>query len=232
MTYRGHSGFSLIETLVAMGIFALIGMLTYATFSRQVDARERAEAIASRYHQIRQAMQRMATEISMAYITAHRDCDEKRTQTIFLGQRASNGMRLDFTSFSHTKLRADANESDQNELSYWIDRHPDDPAINVLWRREQARIDDEPEEGGSEHILAENVNELEFEFYDPKEDEWEDEWDSSNMDQRYRLPMFVKIQIKALNHRDEEEIYVTKARIFLQKELLITGTGFSRCLDP
>jgi general secretion pathway protein J len=223
--------FTLMETMVAMGIFALISMLTYATFSRQVDARERAEEITGRYHQIRQAMQRMATEISMAYITAHRDCDEKRTKTIFLGQRATNGMRLDFTSFSHVKMRADANESDQNELSYWVDRHPDDPSLQVLMRREQARIDDEPEEGGVEHILAEGVTELEFEFYDAREDEWEDEWDSSNLDQRRRLPMFVKIQLKALDHRGDEETFVTKTRVFLQREILITGTGFSRCLD-
>jgi general secretion pathway protein J len=220
-----------METLVAMGVFALIGMLTYATFSRQVEARQRADAIATRYHEVRQAMQRMATEISMAYISAHRDCDEKRTQTIFKSDRAGGGMRLDFTSFSHVKMRADANESDQNELSYWIDRHPDDPQIQVLMRREQNRIDDEPEEGGSERVLAEDVTELEFEFYDPKEDEWEDEWDSTNMDQRYRLPMFVSIKLKALNHVGDEETFVTKTRIFLQKEILITGTGYSRCLD-
>ena len=95
MRRRSQAGFSLVETLVSMAIFALIGMLTYATFARQVEARQRAEAITSRYHQVRQAMQRMATEISMAYITAHRDCDEKRTQTLFKGDRISVAFSAD-----------------------------------------------------------------------------------------------------------------------------------------
>jgi len=45
------------------------------------------------------------------------------------------------------------------------------------------------------------------------------------------LPMFVSIKLKALNHVGDEETFVTKTRIFIQKEILITGTGFSRCLD-
>jgi general secretion pathway protein J len=223
------SGFTLIEALIAMGIFALIGLLAYGTFARAVAARERADAITSRYHQVRQAMQRMATEISEAYITAHKDCEEERTETIFKTRNAGSGMRLDFDSFARTPLRADANESDQCELSYWVDRHPDDPQRSVLFRREQARIDDDPEEGGVEQVLAEDVTELNFEFYDDKDDEWVDEWDSTNLDQKNRLPMFVKIELKALDPTGEEEKLVTKTRIFLRKDLLLMGMGFGRC---
>ncbi|OGQ82416.1 MAG: hypothetical protein A2289_26515 [Deltaproteobacteria bacterium RIFOXYA12_FULL_58_15] len=228
---NGQVGFSLMEIIVSMGILALIGVLTYATFSQTVNARDKAELIASHYHQVRQAMQRMANEISMAYLSAHRDCEEKRTKTVFIGERGANGMRLDFTSFSHYKTRVDANESDQNELSYFVARHPDDASRTVLMRREQARLDDEPQKGGLEQVFAEDVTELTFEFYDPKEDDWEDEWDSTNMDQRSRLPMFVAINMKALDPAGNEEKFVTKTRIFVQKEILITGMGASRCLD-
>jgi len=228
---KGAQGFTLIEALIAMGIFALIGLLAYGTFARSVQARERADAITSRYHQLRQAMQRMATEISEAYITAHRDCEEKRTETLFVGKNAQNGMRLDFAAFAHTRLRADANESEQAEISYFVDKNPDDPQKSALFRREQARIDDEPEEGGIEQVLAEDVTELNFEFYDDKDDEWVDDWDSQNLDQRGRLPMFVAIKLKAVDPKGDEELLVTKTRIFLRKELLITGTGFSRCIE-
>jgi hypothetical protein len=43
--------------------------------------------------------------------------------------------------------------------------------------------------------------------------------------------MFVAITLKAENHLGQEETFVTKTRIFLQKQLSIQGTGFSRCLD-
>lgn len=224
-------GFTLMETLIALGIFALVGTLTYGVFARTVDARNQALTITSHYHQIRQAMQRMSSEISMAFLSAHKDCEEERTQTIFKTDQAHGGMRLDFTSFSHTKFRADANESDQNELSYFLDTHPDDPKVSVLMRREQNRIDDDPEEGGRVQVMAENVVGLEFEFYDPKDDEWVDEWDSTNMDYRHRLPMFVTIRMKAEDPAGKEELFVTKTRIFVQREILITGTGHSRCPD-
>ncbi len=228
---RHGRGFTLVEALIAMGIFSLIGLLAYGTFARAVSAREQAERITTHYHQIRQAMQRMSQEIAMAFITAHRDCDEKRTQTLFRGKSSANGMRLDFTAFSHQKMVADANQSDQEELSYYVDRHPEDAQRSALFRRTQARIDDEPDEGGVEQVLAEDVTRLEFEFYDDKDDEWVDEWDSTNLDQRYRLPMFVAITLKVTSPQGDEETFVTKTRVFLRKELLITGTGFSRCLD-
>lgn len=224
-------GFTLVEALIAVVILGFIAILTYGTFARAMQARDRAEAITSRYHQIRGAMQRMANELSMAFITAHRGCDDPRTETIFIAGRSSNGMRIDFTSFSHFKTRADANESDQNELSYFVDTHPDDSQRTALMRREQIRIDEDPEEGGVEQILAEDVTNIEFEFYDAKEDRWEDEWDSTNMDQKHRLPMFVAIKLKSLDPQGEEELFVTKTRIFVKNEILIPMTGFSRCRD-
>jgi general secretion pathway protein J len=224
-------GFTLIEALIAVTILWFIGALSYGTFARAVDARERAEAITTRYHQIRQGMQRMATEIAMAFISAHKDCQDPRSVTIFLGKRSGSGSRLDFTSFSHTKLRADANESDQNELSYFLDKDPDDNQKNAVMRREQAPIDDEPTEGGTEQVLIEDVKQLSFEFYDPKEDRWEEEWDADGMDQKNRLPMFVSIKIIAPGPSGKEETFVTKTRVFLKQRLLITGSGFAPCLD-
>ena len=64
---RAANGFSLVEALVTVVIMALIGMLTFGTFARAMDARERATAITDRYHGVRQAMLRMSREISSAF---------------------------------------------------------------------------------------------------------------------------------------------------------------------
>ena len=227
----GVRGFTLAETLIAVAILGLIGTLSFGTFIGAVNSQERAQEVSDKYHQVRQAMLRMSREISQAFISEHRFCEDPRTRTIFKGERASNGMRLDFTSFSHFKMRADANESDQNELSYFIDQDPEDDSIQSLMRREQSRIDDEPDEGGLIQVLAENVSELNFEFYDPKEDRWEDEWDSEDSELKGRLPLYVKIELKIPGVDDVDEMFVTKTRIFVQRSLLIAGTGFSRCMD-
>lgn len=226
---RNQRGFTLAETLIAVTILGMIGGLTFGTFSRAMEARRRASEITEHYHQVRQAMQRMSREISMAYLSEHKNCEEPRSGTIFTGKRASSGMRLDFTSFSHTKMTADANESDQNELSFYVDRDPNDAQKSVLMRREQARIDDEPDEGGVAEVLADNITSLSFEFYNPKDDRWENEWDSTNFDFRGRLPMFVKIELKTTDEHGREETFVTKTRVFLKTALLIPGGGFVKC---
>lgn len=231
MQHRSARGFTLAEALIAVAILGMIGLLTAGTFSRAMDARERALAITSHYHEIRQAMQRMSREISMAFLSEHKNCEDPRTDTLFVGRRALGGMRLDFTSFSHTKTQKDANESDQNELSYFVERDPDDPKKQVLMRREQARIDDEPDKGGKQQVLAENVTELRFEFYDSKDDRWRDDWDTESSDYKGRMPMFVSIELKAKGLKGEEETFVTKTRVFLQKPMLIVGGGFAPCLD-
>jgi len=224
-------GFTLMEALIAMAIMAMIGLLSFGTFTHAIAAREKAEKITSHYHQIRQALQRMSREISMAYISEHRNCDDPATKTIFKSESASNGMRLDFTSFSHVKTQSDANESDQNEISYFIDKDPVNTSSKALIRREANRIDDEPEEGGVEDVLAENIDDIEFEFYDPKEDRWEKDWDTESRDYKSRLPLFVSIKLSTKDLHDKEEIFVTKTRIMLRESLLIPGTGFSKCID-
>ncbi len=223
-------GFTLLEALIAILILGLVGVLTYGTFARAMDARDRAETITTHYHQIRQATQRMGTEIAMAFLSAHKDCQDARTDTVFKTSRAAHGSRLDFTAFAHYKTRADANESDQAELAYFVERAEGGGERWVLMRREQARIDEEPDAGGVEQVLAENVTDLRFEFYDDSKDTWEDEWDSTRLEQKHRLPMFVSIKLTTLAPNGDKEEFVTKTRIFLKKRLLMIGAGsFAGC---
>ncbi len=225
-------GLTLIEVTIAVAILAFIGVVTYGTFSRAMDARDRAGKMTSHYHQIRSAMLRMSHELETAFLSEHKDCDDPRTDTKFVSSNAGTGMRIDFTSFSHVKTQADANESDQNELSYYVGRDPEGGEQMTLIRREQKRIDDEPDEGGSEDAIAYGVESLDFQFYDPKADAWEDSWDSTSSDFRDRLPLFVRIELKAKDPMTgKEETFVTKVRVFLQKSLHIAGGGFAPCID-
>lgn len=228
---RAQTGFTLIEIMIAVAILGLIGTLSFGTLRSSVDARERTMEVTDRYHQIRQSMLRMSRELQSAFLSEHRDCEDPQNKTVFIGKSSSQGMRLDFTSFSHFKIRSDANESDQNELSYYVDTHPDDGSRKALFRREQARIDDEPEEGGSSKVMAEDVVDIEFEFFDPIDKEWENEWDSTGMDFRGKLPLFVKIQMTALDSAGQELKFTTKTRLFIQQAMSIPGITGARCMD-
>jgi general secretion pathway protein J len=136
--------------------------------------------------------------------------------TAFIGTDRGSGDRIDFTSFSHHRLYRDAHESDQNELSYFVTRHPDDSSINVLARREQSRVDDDPRRGGRVQILVEDVKGFELEYYDPLSDEWQDTWDTTQPAmQPNRLPMQVKITltIPDIRYPSRERAFGTRASL-------------------
>jgi general secretion pathway protein J len=136
---------------------------------------------------------------------------------VFHGRRQGRGARLDFTSFSHRRLYRDAHESDQNELGYFITEHRDEETRQthrVLVRRESRRIDDDPEEGGQQMILVDEVREFELDYFDPISLQWVDGWDTAGTEMN-RLPAQVRIHLvvpSLLNH-NHDETYVTRVNV-------------------
>ncbi len=226
---KGAAGFTLMETMVAIAILALLGGMSYGTLTRTLDARERTTQISDRYHGLRQGLQRMAREIAMAYLSENRDCSDPRSRTLFLAHRSGRGTRLDFTSMSHHKRRVDAKESDENELSYFLEADPKAPSRTHLMRREQERIDESPQSGGTTQVLIEDVDALQLRFYDAKADRWEDDWDDTGQNTFKRLPKFVAIELTFTDSGGVVRKLGTKTRIFVQQILLIPGLGRGAC---
>ena len=137
-----NQGFTLTEIMVAILIIGMIGTLTYGVFGNTVAVRDRAMEVGLRYHEIRQGMKRMSREISMAYLSRHYNCQDRRTTTIFQKKGSGGSDSLTFSSFSHIKMREDANESDQNIIQYFVEQDPKERQVKSLMRREKHRIDD------------------------------------------------------------------------------------------
>lgn len=216
---------TLVEVMVAITLLALVSITISGGLSQSMAARERVEATADRVQVIRVAMERIVQDVSMAYVSAHVNPSPalQTMNTCFIGGRSGQGHRLDFTSFSHRRLYRDAHESDQNELSYFLAQHPDPPPDErglrrpqlVLARREQNRIDADPQTGGTIQILVEDVVDFELEFFDGVSAQWVDRWDTREVSgQPNRLPAQVKIRLTV---RDEtaprdQRTYQTRAQ--------------------
>ena len=82
-------------------------------------------------------------------------------------------------------------------------------------RREDNRLDSEPEEGGPSFILAEDIKSLKLRFWDAKDDDWTDEWDTEDKEFAGRLPTIVEIKMTFEDDNGEEITLVTKTRIFM-----------------
>jgi general secretion pathway protein J len=191
-------GFTLLEIILAVTILALIGTMIYGGFSQTALNKARVEEDADHSRIVHMALERMTRELTMAFVSTHVNpsLDLRVVETAFIGKDHGNEDRIDFTSFSHRRLYRNAKESDQNEISYFVTEHPDEPRMNVLARREQNRIDEDPRRGGKSQILVENVTEFNIEYFDPLITDWVQTWDSEDMlAQANRLPTQIRIRL-------------------------------------
>ena len=209
---------TLIEVMVAMAVMAIIMTLLYSGFSQTAMNKKRVEERVDRNHEIRMGLERMAREISMAYVSAQLNPNPtlRPVITAFVGKEDGSGSRLDFTSFSHQRLYRDAHESDQNELSYFVTEDPEDNSLDVLARREQRRVDDKPQEGGQIQVLVRNVVSVEFSFLDSFTKEWTNTWDTTQPAMHpNRLPTQVKILLTVpnLKGRGPDQTFATRTSL-------------------
>lgn len=214
---RNASGMTLVEVMIAVAILAMVSVVVFGGFSQTMRNKELIQERSDRSHVIRVALERMVNELSMAYVSIHLNpsLDLQAMKTVFIGRRDGRAHRIDFTSFSHRRLYRDAHESDQNELSYYVTDHPDDYDRLVLVRREDSRVDDEPQEGGRTQILVEDVLDFELEYFDPTTQLWTETWDTVNVSaQPNRLPLQVKIALTVVDEDAERgrRTYMTRAQ--------------------
>jgi general secretion pathway protein J len=212
---RRRAGMTLIEIMVAMTMFAGVGALIYGGFSQTARAKQRIERQMDRYHAISIALERMVRELSAAFVSVHVNplSSLASSRTAFIGKASGFGARLDFTSFSHTRIYRDAHESDQNEISYFLTEHPSRDG-KVLARRMQPRIDDDPQAGGRVEIMLEEVLELDISYLDSTSGEWIEMWDTNGATgQANRLPAQVKIvlTVPGIIRPKEREVFGTRA---------------------
>lgn len=211
-------GFTLLEVILAVTVLALIGTMIYGGFSQTALNKARVEKDVDHSRIIHMALERMTREISMAYVSTHVNpsLDLRVSNTAFVGKDNGRQDRIDFTSFSHQRLYRNARESDQNEISYFVTEHPDEPGMNVLARREQNRIDEDPRRGGKSQILVENVEEFNVEYFDPLLSEWVDTWDTVNtLAQPNRLPTQVRIRLGVKDPRRPSKTQTFGTRVVI-----------------
>ncbi|GAB5550354.1 MAG: type II secretion system protein GspJ [Sandaracinaceae bacterium] len=213
---RTLKGMTLIEIMVAVTILAIVSTVIFGGFSTTMRNKARVEQMADRSHVIRVAMERMVAELSQAYVSIQVNPNPalQMMNTCFIGGRSGRGHRVDFTSFSHRRLYRDAHESDQNELSYFMTSHPEDPGRYVLARREDNRPDDDPQSGGTTMILVDDVLDFEVEYFDIATSEWSETWDTREITaQPNRLPVQVKISLTVPDERasSRRRTFVTRA---------------------
>ncbi len=224
MSTKSSRGMTMIEILVSLAIVTMMMVSVWASFSTTVRTMEQAGQIQDRYNMIRNAMDRMASEISMAYLSFNRPAGEPKHFTLFEGRTGAGGHSLTFSSFAHLRLRTNAKEGDQSIIQYELADDPEDSSRQHLYRRETPRLTgDRPEDlyrFAPAYVLCEDVESLEFRFWDPLREEWLDEWRTTYNDaQPDRLPTRVEIKMGIVDEVGDTVYFVTQVPLLMQEKV-------------
>ena len=195
-------GFSLLEVMVAMVMLVTVATVIMGSFSQSFRVRDHSAKVFDRYRDVRMGIHRMAREISMAYLSKHHAPSEPNTASWFEG----DDDELHFLSFANLRMVRDADESDQAEIGYFIERGETSTGerTNNLYRRIDSTPDDEPLKGGVKYLMVEDVKRIEFQYWDQTkeqdDDSWVDSWEAGikkgeTGEKEYVLPERVKITL-------------------------------------
>lgn len=210
-------GFTLVELLIAMAITATLGAMTFGAFAQIDRAAQVARAQGERYAAARMALTRLAREVSMAFLSDNFDRNRYGNDrvTLFVGREDE----LLFTTMAHERLYRDARESDQAVVEYVVEADPESPGEDALFRRSKPRLDDEPDRGGREDLVADHVAAFRLAYWDPKRKEWAREWSTRSVEHKDDLPSRVRLELEMKLADGRTERLVTEARIAMTRPL-------------
>jgi general secretion pathway protein J len=153
-------GFTLLEVLVAVGVFAIFSALAYGSLTRLLESRDRIEAERVFWRDLSLAFTQIEDDLSMARSRTVRDVYGNPLPA-FRGQpvdpRPQGEPSLEFTRGGLFVL-GDSRRSDLQRTGY---RLQDDKLVRLVWPALDQPTQIEPQLA----VLLENVSELQVRFY-------------------------------------------------------------------
>ena len=215
---------TMLEVLVASAILIMVSTMIWASFDQTSKLRARIGYKQENDYLARTAMARITRDLRAAYISLH----VNQTQTLlaattqFIGRSGMGGAQLDMATFTHRRLRRGSHEGDACEVGYHLSERRGSGQTGMdLMRREQARIDTDPQHGGVLDVMIPNVRRFELKYFDKQIDQWVDMWDTTQATgQPGRLPTRVRVLIAIEEGENRtERVYRTETPIMVARIL-------------
>ncbi len=205
-------GFTLIEVLLAVFIGSIVLTVLYASFFQINRAKDRIEEELELYHEARIVMSKITKDLATAFPRGLVNSQSTNiTAPFFSGVKEGENSRLSFTSLSRTPTR-DARESDQTEISYFLEPI-EDSDLFALVRRDNPTF--ETDTGGTEYAISERVAGFNLTYLPKIPDtgevqEYTSEWNSN---EALALPAAVNVNLVLKNPRGEDVQFSTLVMI-------------------
>lgn len=197
---NAQSGFSLIELLIAIGIFAALAVTIAEVMANVYASKGELERRADLNHTVEIGLAKIYDDINMAFLSDPTFHGKETAQvSAFVGDTAT----LDFTTTSHVHYIKNYRDSDQVDVGYRVESDRDGRP-NLL-RRETDFLQSKVNEGGRSFILIPGVESFVLEYYDANQKSWKGEWDTNSVEFAGSLPQRVRVKLTVLGEPEGED---------------------------
>ncbi len=196
-SYRSQRGFTLVEMMLALTIFALMGTILYGAFALGHSAVEKSEKNHEKNQKLRATGELLGSFIrsSYAYRTSPQDpavlYDGGEESLTFV---SSFSLALGGRGIAKIRIHREAQEGDEGRLT--------------LEEEIPARVSTDVGEGGQRNSIAlqEGIKDLRLAYLDPQggEEKWEDRWDGR---ERRMLPRAVRLVYRTNDGREVRWVF-------------------------
>lgn len=217
---QNQKGFTLLEVLLSLALFSLIALATINQITMIRNTKDSAFIDIDAYSNTRAAINAMENDLRQAFHVLTKDLGEDAQQslsqagsvahTLFDGRKSE----IIFTSLSHRNYFIGKRESEQTEISFFL-QGSKNSNYSTLLKREAELIDDNLYEGGGVYTLLENVVSLEFQYFDPKTEKWQDSWNSDSGNFRDKFPPAIKMKLVTASGKGKPITVETQFKVSL-----------------
>lgn len=187
-----NNGFTLLEVVLALTIFALMSAIIYGAFSLGHSAVEKSHGRFENNQRLRSFSDLLGSYIR----SSHPYRMSPRDATVFFVGEAE---RLTFVSSFSLAMGGRG----MGKVSLWLEADGTGGGVLRLEEEIPVRLSSETEQGGVRHgvTLQERVSELRLAYLDPQADaeEWEEHWDAQ---ERKLLPRAVRLSYRTTEGKE------------------------------
>ena len=210
-------GFTLIEILLAIFIFAVAVSTIYASYSGTFRVIGMTESRAEVYRKARIALQRIIEDLESAYYSGQGTAPED-----FLGIdekiKGRDADTLRFISTAHLVFSEKENDSGKAVIEYKVLENETEGGLS-LYRYDMVDFNEEPEEDVGGFVLCDDLSAVRFTYFDSSGQAY-DEWDAANEDfagksPRERIPKMVSVNLEFKNDSRPEDVSIFKTSVVL-----------------
>lgn len=192
------SGFTLLEILLAISIFAIVVSLAYGSYRATFRIIDGTQSQTEIYSKARITMDRINSDIGALYLGTSGFLQGKSQN---IGNKKADTMR--FTSTAHLVLNQKEQPAGYATITYTVDEDPETKEMR-LFRLDRAYRPQETEEPDTAKglLLCDGLQEVQF-LYHRTETEQQEEWDSKEIEKSDtnapRLPGWIEIRLSFID---------------------------------